>query len=218
MLLLPWSMPSRALSRDESKAITRQRLLDAAARLLGEVGYGGLSTGAVARSAGVAQPTFYVHFRDMDDLLRTLGHAQIEELRARLRGARQALITGQRGVEAVRETFKIPLDAWIQNPGLFKLYTQEIHHPTSPLGTMSRELRAELHADLVDDLTRLGLPSRTPAERERIAMMAEAMIAQTEALARGYVEGTYRDVDALVDVLTRFAVGVLTLEGALTPS
>jgi AcrR family transcriptional regulator len=41
------------------------------------VGYGGLSTGAVARAAGVAQPTFYVHFRDMDDLLRTIGTEQI---------------------------------------------------------------------------------------------------------------------------------------------
>ena len=208
-------MPSRALSRDESKAITRQRLLDAAARLLGEAGYGGLSTGAVARAAGVAQPTFYVHFRDMDDLLRALGNERIGALRTRLRAARQALIAGQRGVDAVRETFRVSLDAWIANPGLFKLYAQEVQHPTSPMGKMSRELRAELHADLVDDLTRLGLPSRTPAERERIAMMAEAMIAQTEALARGYVEGTYENVDALVDVLTRFAVGVLTLEGAL---
>src|SRR5687768_5399957 len=108
-------MPSRALSRDESKAITRGRLLDAAAQLLGEVGYGGMSTGAVARAAGVAQPTFYVHFRDMDDLLRTLGTEQIDALRARLRAARQALITGQRGVDAVRETFRVPLDAWIQN-------------------------------------------------------------------------------------------------------
>jgi AcrR family transcriptional regulator len=208
-------MPSRALSRDESKAITRRRLLDAAAKLLGEVGYGGLSTGAVARAAGVAQPTFYVHFRDMDDLVHTLGTEQTGELRARLRSARQGLITGQRGVDAVRETFRVSLDAWIQNPGLFKVYAQEINHPTSPMGKMSRELRAELHADLVDDLTRLGLPSRSPAQRERIAMMAEAMIAQTEALARGYVEGTYENVDALVDVLTRFAVGVLTLEGAL---
>jgi TetR/AcrR family transcriptional regulator, fatty acid biosynthesis regulator len=208
-------MPSRALSRDESKAITRRRLLDAAAQLLGEVGYGGMSTGAVARAAGVAQPTFYVHFRDMDDLLRTLGTEQIDALRARLRAARQALITGQRGVDAVRETFRVPLDAWIQNAGLFRLYGQEFHHPTSPMGKLSRELHAELHADLVDDLTRLGLPSRTAPERERIAMMAEAMIAQTEALARGYVDGRYKDVDALVDVLTRFAVGVLTLEGAL---
>jgi len=30
-----------------------------------------------------------------------------------------------------------------------------------------------------------------------------------------YLDGTYRNVDTLIDVLTRFAVGVLTLEGGL---
>ena len=207
-------MPSRALSRDESKAITRRRLLDGAARLLAEVGYGGLSTSAVARAAGVAQPTFYVHFRDMDDLLRTLGAEQIGALRTRLRAAREGLLAG-RGVDAVRETFRVSLEAWIENPGLFKLYAQEVRHPTSPMGKMARELRAEVHTDLVEDLTRLGLPAADAAERERLDMMAEAMIAQTEALARGYLDGIYKNVDTLVDVLTRFAVGVLTLEGSL---
>src|SRR4026207_350592 len=120
-------MPSRALSRDESKAITRQRLLDAAARLRGEVGYGGLSPGAVARAAGVAQPTFYVHFRDMDDLLRTLGGEQLGALRTRLRAAREGVIAG-RGVETVRETFRIPLDTWIETPGLLRMYAQELRH------------------------------------------------------------------------------------------
>jgi AcrR family transcriptional regulator len=206
-------MPSRALSRDESKAITRQRLLDGAARLLGEVGYGGLSTSAVARVAGVAQPTFYVHFRDMDDLLRTLGAERIGALRSRLRTAREGLLAG-RGVDAVRETFRVSLETWIENPGLFRLYAQEQQHPTSPMGKMARDLRAEVHRDLVEDLTRLGLPAANAAERERLHMMADAMIAQTEALARGYLDGVYKSVDAVVDVLTRFAVGVLTLEGA----
>jgi AcrR family transcriptional regulator len=207
-------MPRRVLSRTESKAITRRRLLDAATRLLGEVGHGGLSTSAVARAAGVAQPTFYVHFRDMDDLLRTLGSEEMGALRARLRTAREGLLAG-RGVEAVRETFRIPLEAWIANPGLFRMYAQEINHPASPMGKMARELRAEVHKDLVEDLTRLGLPAAKAADRERLHMMAEAMIAQTEALARGYLDGTYENVDTLIDVLTRFAVGVLTLEGGL---
>ena len=209
-------MPSRALSRDESKAITRKRLLDAAARLLGEVGYGGLSTSAVARAAGVAQPTFYVHFRDMDDLLRTLGAERIGALRAQLRTAREGLLAG-RGVDAVRETFRVSLQTWIENPGLFQLYAQEQQHPTSPMGKMARELRAEIHRDLVEDLTRLGLPSSKAVERERVAMVAEAMIAQTEALARGYLDGTYKNANAVIDVLTRFAVGLLTLEGTIPP-
>jgi hypothetical protein len=76
---------------------------------------------------------------------------------------------------------------------------------------MLRTLRDEVLRDLAEDLARLGLPSATPAERERLEMMAEAMIAQTESLALSYVNGRYRDRDAVVDVLTQFAVGVLGL-------
>jgi hypothetical protein len=152
----------------------------------------------------------------MDDLVRALGMERIGALRARLRAAREELIAG-RGVDAVRETFRTSVQTWIENPGLFQLYAQEMQHPTSPMGKMARELRAEVHADLVRDLIRLGLPASTKAERERVQMVAEAMIAQTEALTRGHLDGTFRNVDAVVDVLTRFAVGLLALEGNIPP-
>lgn len=198
----------RALSRVEAKSITRQRILDAATRLLGETGYGGLSASAVARAAGIAQPTFYVHFRDKDDLLRTLGDEQIGSLRLRLRDARARVLEGQ-GVAALRETFRIPLESWIEHPALLRLHAQELHQAASPLGAMLRTLRDEVQSDLADDLARFGLPSATDADRERLEMIADAMIAQTEALALGFVNGRYRDREGVVDVLTQFAVGVL---------
>lgn len=77
---------------------------------------------------------------------------------------------------------------------------------------MARQLLDEVWRDLVDDLVRLGLPAATPADRERVQMIAEAMIAQTEALALGYLEGRYTNLDAVVEVLTHFAVGVLSLD------
>jgi AcrR family transcriptional regulator len=203
--------PRRALTRDESKSLTRARLLEAAGRLLAETGYGGLSASAVARAAGVAQPTFYVHFRDKDDLLRTLGEEQIGALRLRLRDARSRVLEGQ-GVDAVRDTFRIPLETWVAHPGLLRLYAQQLHQPASPLGEMTRQLRDEVRRDLVEDLIRLGLPGASPAERERLDMVAEAMIAQTEALALRYLDGGYTSLDAVVEVLTRFAVGVLGLD------
>ena len=46
--------------------MTRHRLLRAATELLAEQGYERLTTGRVAERAGVAQPTFYVHFSDLD--------------------------------------------------------------------------------------------------------------------------------------------------------
>jgi TetR/AcrR family transcriptional regulator, fatty acid biosynthesis regulator len=200
-----------ALTRSEAKSITRRRLLDAAGRLLAESGYGGLSASAVARAAGIAQPTFYVHFRDKDDLLRTLGEEQIGTLRVRLREARARIKEGE-GEAAVRDAFRIPLDMWIAHPGLMRLNAQELHQPNSPLARILRGFRDEILRDLADDLAGLGLPSGTPAERERLEMVAEAMMAQTEALALGYLDGRYTSVDAIVDVLTAFALGFLRVD------
>ena len=56
----------------------------------------------------IAQPTFYVHFRDKDDLLRTLATEPIGALRARLREARLGVLAG-RGALAVRATFRLSL-------------------------------------------------------------------------------------------------------------
>ena len=75
-LVVLWLVVVKALTREEGKLITRRRLLESAAKLLGETGYGALSVSAVARAAGVAQPTFYVHFRDKDHLLQTLALGQ----------------------------------------------------------------------------------------------------------------------------------------------
>jgi AcrR family transcriptional regulator len=204
---------AKALTREEAKGITRGRLLDAAARLLGETGYGNLSASAVARAAGVAQPTFYVHFRDKDDLLRTLGEERIGALRARLRAARERVLKGE-GIDAVRETFRVPLQAWTEQPGLLRLSLQEMQQPGSPIGTVARQLRDEVLRDLADDLVRFGVPASTPAEREQVEMMAESMIAQTEALALGVIEGRYAHLEAAVEILTRFAVGVLWMQHA----
>ena len=198
-------------TRAEAKQETRRRLLEAAARVLGETGYGGLSASAVTRAAGVAQPTFYLHFRDKDELIRTLADAHIGELRAQLRAAR-AEVRGGRGVAAIRETFRVALDSFVEHPGLVRLYAQERSQPASPFGDQSRRLAAELRHDLAEDLAGLGLPAATREERERLQMIAEGMIAQTEALGLAYTEGRYTSLDAVVDVLTAFAAGVLGVQ------
>lgn len=212
-------MPGRAalvLSRSEAKSITRRRLLEAAARLLAGEGYAGLTASAVARAAGLAQPTFYVHFRDKDDLLRTLGEEQTALLRARLKETRKRVMRGE-GVAAVRETFRVPLETWMEHPELFRLYTQEIHQPGSPLAQAMRRFRDEITNDLVEDLARMGAPAATPAERERLRMIADAMVAQSEALTSGCLEGRYSSVEAVVDVLTQFALGALGSDPAAAP-
>jgi AcrR family transcriptional regulator len=202
---------AKTLTREEGKLITRRRLLESAAQLLGKTGYGGLSVSAVARASGVAQPTFYVHFRDKDHLLQTLADEKFSSLRAKLREARERVRAGQ-GVDAVRDTFRLPLQTFLEHPALFRLYQQELRQPGSPLGEQSRRLRDELRNDLTEDLVALGMLTVTAGDREQVEMIAESMIAQTEALGLGYLDGRYDDIEAIVEVLTRFAVGVLGLK------
>jgi len=75
----------------------------------------------------------------------------------------------------------------------------------------TRQLREEIRQDLADDLVRFGLPSQTPAQREQISLVAEAIVAQTEALALFYAEGRCKNLDTVIDILTRFTVGVIGL-------
>jgi AcrR family transcriptional regulator len=199
---------TRALTREEAKLITRRRLLEAAAQILRESGYGGLSASAVAREAGVAQPTFYVHFADKDDLVRTLAYEKMEAIRRPLKEARAKIVLG-RDIDAVRDTFRLPLATYLEQPDLFRLLLQERHQPSSPFGKQVRKLQDELKADLVEDLVALGASAATRAERVRLQMIAEGMFALTETLGLGYLEGRYKDLDAVIDVLTQFAIGAL---------
>ncbi len=52
---------------------TRQRLMQAGAELLGEVGIERISTNLVAQRAGVTPPVFYRHFKDKYELLAAMG-------------------------------------------------------------------------------------------------------------------------------------------------
>jgi AcrR family transcriptional regulator len=199
---------SRALTREESKLITRRRLLAAAADILAQGGYGQLSASAVARAAGIAQPTFYVHFRDKEELVRTLAREKLEALRRPLREARRRVARGD-GIDALRDTFRMPLRALLEHPELFRLYIQEAHQPGSPFGEHARELGRELEADLVEDLVAAGASAGTRAERQRLEMIAEGVIALTETLGLAYLDGRYTDLEAIVDVLTAFALGAV---------
>ena len=59
---------------------TRQRLIQAATRLFAEKGLHGVTSHDVARAAGVASGTFYLHFRDKTDVYRHIVFHAIEEL------------------------------------------------------------------------------------------------------------------------------------------
>jgi len=206
-------MAGRALTRDEAKSITRKRLVDAALRIIGESGGRQLTASRIARNAGVAQPTFYVHFRDLDDLLQAVAEVQIDGLIREFQNARRlidpaALARGDRQ-EALKEAFRVPLKTVLSRPMQFRVYVQERLHGDSALGRHCRKIDEELRRDLVGDLRRLDAFTGKGRDETQLAMLADGLIALTEAIGLGCIEGRYADLDQAVDLIVDFAAGAL---------
>jgi AcrR family transcriptional regulator len=70
-----------------SRAATRRRLIDAAIDLFAHHGLHGVTSARIARAAGVATGTFYLHFRDKQALFEAIVQGALAELRGRLRRA-----------------------------------------------------------------------------------------------------------------------------------
>ena len=74
------STPKKRLSRGESQAQTRTRLIETARQLFVERGYGGTSIRDIADRAGYSQGAFYSNFASKEDVLLELlkGHMEAE--------------------------------------------------------------------------------------------------------------------------------------------
>lgn len=86
----PESAPAR------SRAETRRRLLEAAVALFAEKGLHGVTSAQIARRAGVAAGTFYLHFADKEALFHEIAFAALRELRARQERVSVGLEPGSR--------------------------------------------------------------------------------------------------------------------------
>jgi AcrR family transcriptional regulator len=196
---------ARPLRRREAKAVTRRRLLDSALQILDDEGAAAITTTRVTKLAGISQSSFYVHFADVDDLLHnTIADLALERRRL-TRHARRTARDAPWDVERLRETFRVPLQIMLAHPRLFRLGLRSRHDPSSPLGDWSRSDLEAARVALVEDLAASGLPVTTTVERRRAEMIADALIALTESLAVGHLEGRYPDIEEIVDILVAFS-------------
>jgi AcrR family transcriptional regulator len=86
-------------ARARSREATRNRLLSSARTLFSSRGLHRVTSHDIAREAGVAAGTFYLHFKDKESLFRELVYDAIEQLRGRLQ---RALSQSETGAAAVR--------------------------------------------------------------------------------------------------------------------
>jgi AcrR family transcriptional regulator len=72
------------------RAATRQRIVEAGTALFAREGLHAVTSARIAKAAGVAAGTFYLHFRDKKVLFREIVFAAVERLREAQRSAAEA--------------------------------------------------------------------------------------------------------------------------------
>ena len=94
------------LNRVERNAWTKQKIFDAATKVVGEYGYAEASVARITEQAGVAQGTFYNHFENrqelLDQLLPKIGIDMVRFIRERTGDGHQPRRTSAVGGESRR--------------------------------------------------------------------------------------------------------------------
>jgi TetR/AcrR family transcriptional regulator, fatty acid biosynthesis regulator len=200
-------------SRKVTKELTRQKLIEATLQVLHEQGPAALTTGRIAAAAGLAQPTFYVHFTDMEDALTQAATAVEERLLVRLRELRDALSVSDPD-EALRNIFRSTLKAFMLEPQLTQLYLRHRHDVDSPLGRRFREGTDRARRELAEDLRRVGL--RLP----NLDAHAEAVVGMVLGVLEGLLEGRLGDREQAVEALAHIGGASLraAVDGGASPA
>lgn len=117
----PQALAGPRLTRAERNEAVRRRLFEAAAKIVGELGYAEASVARMTEHAGVAQGTFYNHFASrqalLDELLPTLGLEM-----ARFIQERTAEIAPERERENAR--FRAFFDFLREKPGFLRILNE----------------------------------------------------------------------------------------------
>jgi AcrR family transcriptional regulator len=111
------TQPNAKLRRAEKAVETRNALLRAAAKVVGEHGYSEASIARITREAGLAEGTFYLYFKTRQELLEAVlpfvGESLTSFIQAQVKGSATALEVEERSFRAAFEYLRL-------NPGFYR--------------------------------------------------------------------------------------------------
>ncbi len=192
--------------RREKKQVTRQAVKEAALACFAKSGWEKTSVGSIARAAGVAHGTFYVHFPTKEVLADELLADFNAGLEKRLRPVWEETSGGS--IEArVRRTAAAFLDHWQAERGFVRAYAQRLG------GALRIEaLRDGINPPATRLVTALldGLAGAGTGCAARTNLVAQGLLAMWLRIGLQILFGPKVGRDEAVDTLTKMTLGAVT--------
>ncbi|MEE4024222.1 TetR/AcrR family transcriptional regulator [Gordonia sp. PKS22-38] len=146
--------------RGQAKAARRAELLEAAARLMAERGFTGVTLEDIGRAVGISGPAMYRHFSSKTDLLDQM----LVDISQRLRDGGAEVVEGATDPEqTLRELIRFHIDVLVTKPDLIAVQDRDLTSLTPAANHQVRSLQrryVEQWVDVllaVDDARRAGL-------------------------------------------------------------
>lgn len=188
----------RKTPRQARSASTVEAIVEAAARILEREGHGGLSTNAVAETAGVSIGSLYQYFPRKEALVGALIAREKERLIRQVRAA----VARPTGAEALRAVIEACVEHQLCRPALARLL--DFEEARLPLDADIQRSGDEFQAVAVDLLARPDFP-RQPDVRTA----AQDLLAIVRGLIDAAGERGETDRSRLADRVSRAASGYL---------
>ncbi|MFO0546915.1 MAG: helix-turn-helix domain-containing protein [Polyangiaceae bacterium] len=193
-------------SRAAQKLATRTELLAAARRCFEKHGYANTAVGDIAREAGVAHGTFYVHFASREAAADALLEAFNDALARRLGPllASEAASSAVAPTELVAAAARLFLDALDEDRTLVRFYAER-----ATFGLTAETLASGVNPPALEALTTALVSRGAPKERPLLELAAHGLLALWLRVGLRYalVAGATR-ADA-ESALTRLTTGAL---------
>lgn len=131
--------PPDELAPRKKSELTRERLILAAAKVVGRVGYDKASSSRIAEEAGIAAGGLYYHFENrqalLDEVLPTLGKHMVAHVVARIQNMPWGLDREVAG-------FKAYLEYLADNPEFYRVFTEaRVYAPAAYARNFAATLR-----------------------------------------------------------------------------
>ena len=195
--------PSTRLTREDRRAQTRERLLDAAAEVFNRLGYHGASLEAVADAAGFTKGAVYSNFASKEELFAALADRKSDA--ANLEAAHDAFrqMTAREFVNSMAANLRAQVardESW--DVLTIEMWLAAMRGPAlrPALARNYREMREEFGTEIERKLGEAGITS---------SFSAPELGALVSALGSGLILQAYLEPDAIDPSLLARALGRL---------
>jgi TetR/AcrR family fatty acid metabolism transcriptional regulator len=185
----------------------RERILRAAIKIFSQKGFFSSRVSEIARSAGVADGTIYLYFKNKDDLLISLFEEKMAEVVA---DVREQVAAGDGALPRLRIFIENHMDLLVREAGLIEVLQVELRQSNKFMKEYVPVKFLE-YLEVISEILELGKREGTFRQDLNVTVARRAVFGALDEIALAYVlsrKRKYNPADAAAEIYRIFAEGL----------